>query len=113
MRLRASTLIESILSLTLISIAFSASLVVFTSITRSGNIHQKMRAHQGIQSIILETRSQHKYVDETIKLSGLEFKKKVEVVSENGLIWLRLQASDKDGRIVEEQNVYLVDDEKD
>src|ERR1041385_5013418 len=112
MKLKASTLIESIVALTIISIVFAISIIIFMSVTNAGYLNQKIIAHQIIQSMISETKSQKKYFEESLSRYDIQFFKTVETVNEKGLIKLSIRSVDKNGKLLEEYNEYIISDEE-
>lgn len=111
MKISASTLIESIVALTIISIVFASSLVTFTSVTNSGSLDEKILVHQKIQSVVVETKSQKSYYDENFDLFEIHFSKTIEKVSNNGLLKLMIKAKANSGKRLEQYNEFIIADE--
>ena len=112
MKIKAATLIESVVALTIISIVFAASLITFTSVTQSGNLNQKILAHQFIQAMAAETKTDKKYFEEEISKSDIKFIKTISLINEKGLLKLSIKAVDKNGIQIEQYNEFLISDEK-
>jgi hypothetical protein len=112
MKVKASTLIESIVALTIIAIVFSASLITFTSVTSSGNGQRKLIVHQMLQEAVVTTKREKRYTEENWSKAGIEFSKQIVKKNENGLMLVSITARDDKGRIVETHNEYLLEDEE-
>lgn len=113
MKVKASTLIESIVALTIIAIVFSASLITFTSVTGSGNGQRKLIVHQMLQEAVVTTKREKRYAEENWRSkAGIEFSRQIVKENEKGLIHLSITARDDKGKTLETCNEYLLEDEE-
>jgi type II secretory pathway pseudopilin PulG len=112
MKVKASTLIESIVSLTIIAIIFSASLITFTSVTGSGNGQRKLIVHQMLQEAVATTKREKRYTEENWSKAGIEFSTQILKENEKGLIHVSITTRDDKGKILETHNEYLLEDEE-
>lgn len=112
MRIKASTLIESIVALTIIAIIFGAALVTFSSVTSTGNARQRILAHEVIQNAAVVTKDEGKYLDEQWEIGNVKFSKKVEV-TDVGLLRLSIVATGPNGRQLDYYDEYLINDGND
>ncbi len=111
MRVRASTLIESIVALTIIAIVFSASLITFNAVTGVGNGQTKLVVHQMLQEVTAATKQEKRYTDETWDKGGFQFSKQVIRTNEKGLILLTISAKSDNGKLLEKHEEYILEDE--
>ncbi len=79
MKLKASTIIESITAMVIIGIVFSIGMMVFGSMLDLNPAPQKIRAKLALEEIIQETKTQQSFVDEVIEGKGFTVSKSVKL----------------------------------
>jgi hypothetical protein len=111
MKVKAATLIESIIALLLISIAFGISILTYISVLNSGNRNQKEVVHQIIRSLAIDTKSQSKFIEQSFEMDSITYFQTVEKVNAQGLLQLNIKAK-SGGKLLEEYNEYIIGDDK-
>lgn len=112
MRIKASTLIESIVALTIIAIVFGAALITFSSVTSTGNARQRILAHEVIQDAAVSCKAEKKFIEEQWQIKDVKFSKKVDVAGA-GLLKLSITATGPNGRLLDYYDEYLINDAND
>lgn len=79
MKLKASTIIESITAMVIIGIVFSIGMMVFGSMLNLNPGPQKIRAKLAIDEILQQTKLQQIFVDEVIEGKGFTISKSVKL----------------------------------
>ncbi len=98
-KIKGSTLIEVIVSLTITMIVFAIAMQIFVSVFRSENYYNKLHAFLAIKKIEAECKKNNKYYDEKILLDDLDiFKSIIPYNGSKDIQILLLEAFDKKGK---------------
>ncbi len=109
MKLKASTLIESIVALTIISIAFGATLISFTTVTSAGSSHLKIVAAECTQQALINSHQSKDYTDKQWSKENILLSKKVDKV-EGTLLKVSISAYAPNGTLLNTVEELVIDD---
>lgn len=109
MKLKASTLIESIVALTIISIAFGATLISFATVTNAGSSHLKIVAAECIQQALINSYQSKDYTDKQWSNENILLSKKVDKV-EGTLLKVSISAYAPNGTLLNTVEELVIDD---
>lgn len=109
MKLKASTLIESIVALTIISIAFGATLISFTTVTSRGSSRLKIIAGESIQQALITSHQNNDYTDKQWSNENIRFTMKAEKV-EGTLLKISISAYSPKGTLLNTVEELVIDD---
>ena len=102
-QIKGSTLIETLVAMIVILISWVFCGIIFANILNSGNNHQTFRAHTLLNQIAIKTKSEKKFIDETLEDNNIAIQKSIR--SYNGIKDLYLQsitATDDMGKVLAE-----------
>jgi len=98
-KIKASSLFETIVALTVIMIVFGIALTVFVNIMRTGNTLSEFKTSQQLEVLAKETKENKSYFNETFEEEGIVITKSIEKYKDSDeLIVLIIEATDKTGR---------------
>lgn len=109
MRLKASTLMESVVALTIISIAFGATLISFTTVTNGGSSRLKLIAGEFIQQALINSYQDKDYTDKQWTNENIRLTMKAEKV-EGALLKISISAYSPKGTLLHTVEELVVDD---
>lgn len=99
MKLKASTIIESITAMVIIGIVFIVGMMVFEQMLRSNPAPLKLRTKLAIDQIVQNTKGDDFFIDEEFEGKGFTIQKKVKVYKDyENLYELDLLAIDQEGK---------------
>lgn len=102
-RLKAATLVESIVAMVIISIVFSAGLMVVEMVINSNRSAFRYRVNLALQEMANETKLQNRYIDEQIDSADYKVIKEILPYQDRKNIYiLSLTAFDLDNEEVME-----------
>jgi hypothetical protein len=103
-KLPASTIVETIMSMLLVFIAFGIGIGVYTNILRNDAISAQSSAATILQRLALEAKTKDRMLDETLTVANFRIEKKVSLykglANTNDLYRLELQAFDPNDRLI-------------
>ena len=109
MKLKASTLLESIVALTIISIAFGATLISFTTVTNGGSSRLKIIAGESIQHALIDSHENRDYTDKQWSNENIRLTMKAEKV-EGTLLKVTISAYSARGILLNTVEELVIDD---
>ena len=99
LRLKASTLVEIIVAMVIISTVFVLSLAVFVNISKNSNNGLKLKAALISEEVMVSTRQNKLYIDEEIDIDHLDIIKRVSTYkSYKDLVLVSIEIKDKRGK---------------
>ena len=108
-RLKASTLIEAIISMLIVTIAFSFALVLILNISKNSNNSLKTKAYILANDVLVQTKAENEFLDEEFNHGNIVIKRSVTEYGENEeLFQLNIAAYDLQNRILYEQNELII-----
>ena len=100
-KLKASTIVESIVAMMIISICFGVALVVLAGSLRSQNPELTLKAYEQVQRAVDSYKLQSVYLDQTIELEGLTLECKLSKYGTyQSLRLLEIRAYNNGGRMI-------------
>ena len=100
-KLRASTLIESIVAMVIITLLFGISFSILTSIAGRNNSQIKLKASFEAQRVISLCKSQHDFEDHEWKFEGLAVEKVIKSYHEyKDLRLIEVNVFNNDGKLL-------------
>lgn len=111
-KIPATTLIEVLISLTIISISVGIAMMIYTNILYSNRNNVKMKANLLLNEISIEAQKNKDYSDTEINTDNFVITKKVEPYNHIEFLYtMNLEAKDKDGKkLAERKELVLVYD---
>lgn len=105
MKLCANTIIETIISLILITFSFMLVIIFVNSITKENNWNLKLKAIQKVKDISSDCKLKQNYINDKFKSPTFEVEKIVSVYNNNKhLLHIKLIAKDSAGLILYQSN---------
>ena len=77
LRFRATTIVESIVAMTVIAIAFGLGMMVVEMILNSNKAAFKYRVHQKLEEVMQQTKMEQTYLDENLAKADFIIEKRV------------------------------------
>ena len=103
-KLPATTIVETIMSMLLVFIAFGIGIGVYTNILRNDAISAQSSAATILQRLALEAKTKDRMLDETLTVANFRIEKKVSLYkglsNTNDLYRLELKAFDPNDRLI-------------
>lgn len=110
--LKASTLLESLISMVLIMICFTIATAVYLNIIRGNQTGKKLKVHLLMEKMAFETKQNNTYLDETQNYENMVIRKMIKPYpSASGLYLLSLKAFENE-KLFDEYNELIRDTEK-
>lgn len=108
LRIKATTIVESIVAMTVIAIAFGVGMMVVEMILNSNKAAFKYRVHQKLEQVMLQTKAAQTYLDEHIAEADFVIEKRV-LLHENysNLYRIILLAKDLEEREIMQQHTLI------
>lgn len=104
MKLSASTLVETIMSLLLVFIAFGIGVAVYMNVLRGDALVAQSKAATILQRLATEAKTQDRMIDETLTESDFRIEKKVQlytlIPNTKDIYLLKIQAFDPTDRLI-------------
>ena len=107
--LRAATLVEVLVSMVIILIAFGGSASLYVSVMNSDNHVQKANAHALLSSIAYSIKKDKYFLDERVERDNLIVEKRIfpYTADSTNLSVLSLKAFNKSGKLILERNELI------
>jgi hypothetical protein len=107
--LKGGTLLEVLVSITIIMTVISISTMVFLNVTGSSYTGEKLNSSLILNEVSIETQNQKTFFDEEISIDNIIIKKKVdEYDGQNNLIMLQLSAYNQNEKLLSERKEILL-----
>ena len=112
LKLKASTLVEVIVAMVIISTVFLLSLGVFLNISKHSNNGLKLKAALVSEEIMVSTRQGKLFLDENIPLDNLDIIKQVSSYkSYKDLVLVSIEVKDKRGKsLLVKREIMILND---
>ncbi|MEM7104359.1 MAG: prepilin-type N-terminal cleavage/methylation domain-containing protein [Bacteroidota bacterium] len=109
--LKAFSLIESMVAMVILSIAFSGGTMIYLSVLKSQNIGERVNAIRLISEIEAETLSTQAYFDKAWEMENMHLKRSVKQTRTNpNLLHLSIEAADHNGtKLIQIDNFIIVE----
>lgn len=108
-KLKASTLVETIVAMLLVTIAFSMAMVLMLKISKNSNNSLKTKAYILANDVIVKTKTEKLYIDQEFNYGNIIIKKTVtEYENNEKLFQLKVSAFDSRNHKLFEQNELLI-----
>lgn len=78
MKLEAFTIVESMMALIVIMISFTAGMTLYLSILKGDAFPLVLKANNALNTVLIETKQQARFLDEEVYKEGLLIKKEVQ-----------------------------------
>ena len=109
----SSTLVEAIVAMLIVTIAFSMALVLMLNISKNSNNSLKTKAYILANDIMVKTKSEKLYFDQDFDYGNIIIKKTVtEYENSEELFQLKVSAFDSRNHKLFEQNELLIIENK-
>ena len=110
MKVKASTLLEALIALTLLSIAYYVALLTYLSIFKAHSQKDSLAIHQRIQKMAVDTKTRVAFFDEEFDEGNIQVKKTLSRVNDQGLIKVTIVATNNYQTVLESYNEFLLND---
>jgi competence protein ComGF len=108
-RLPASSLLEVMVALVVISAVFALSMGLYVNVTSSSYHLQQGKAFLELERLAAETKKEQKLVDENIVLPTFSIEKKIkEYSAQKGVLHLHLVARDAENKVLAELHQLVI-----
>ena len=107
-RVKASSLIESLIAMVIIVVCFSIAVMIYVSIMDSDQQRKKMKAILWMNEEVIKIKRSANYIDNEINAKGWTLKKTVEQFegTENVFV-ISLAVKDKEGETIAKRNELI------
>ena len=108
-RIRASTIVESIIAILIVTIAISLALVLIINIGKNSNNSLKTKAYILANDMLVQTKAENEFLDEEFNYGNLIIKRTVNEYEKNEeLFQLNIIAYDLKNTILYEHNELII-----
>ncbi len=112
-KIRAFTILESMVSIVIVMIAFSLSSLVIINVTSSGMTRKKQNAYMLVNAFRNESINENRWFDETIEVGGLRIEKTIEIYqNSNELKTLFIRVYDGEKNVSESKELIKIREEE-
>lgn len=82
-KLKAASLTESIVAMVIIALCLSIGILIYTNVLRSDRNLASIVAEQKVKELLLKTKINKEYLDESFSFEGFTIDKKLEKINES------------------------------
>lgn len=108
-KVKASTLVESIIAMLIVTIVFSMALVLMLNISKNSNNSLKTKAYILANDVLVKTKSEKSYLDQEFNYGNITIKKMlVEYENNEELFLLNISTYDLRNHKLFEQNELII-----
>jgi len=108
-KIKAFTILESMVSIVIVMIVFSLSSLVVINVTSSGMNKKNQNAYMFVKAFRNESVNQDRLFDETIELEGLRIEKRLEAYKNSvALKILYVRAFEADKLLTESKEILFI-----
>ena len=108
-KLKSSTLVETIIAMLIVTIAFSMAMVLMLNISKNSNNSLKTKAYILANDVLVKTKAEKTYFDQEFDYGNIIIKKTLtEYENNEELFQLKVLAFDSRNRKLFEQNELLI-----
>lgn len=109
--INASTLVETIIAMLIVTIAFSLALILMISISKNSNNSLKTKAYMLANDVLVQTKAEKSYIDQEYAFGNIVIKKTVtEYENNEELFQLNVSAYDlKNFKLVEQNELIIIE----
>lgn len=105
-KFKAGTLVEAIVSMTIISVILGVTVLIFGQLLKANNTVVKFQCENLIQREILHSIRDSLYDSEQIISENLVLKKEI-ISNDNSLVWIKFSVFTLNGNFLEKQEIIL------
>jgi hypothetical protein len=105
-KLKAGTLVEAIVSMTIISVILGVTVLIFGQLLKANNTVIQFQCESFIQREIQHTIRDSLYANEQIVTENLVLKKEI-ISNDNRLVWIKFSVFTLNGNFLKKQEVIL------
>lgn len=110
-KIKASSLLEIVVALVLITAVFSIGLMIMINVLRTTYTPEAMRISGRLEELAGQTKREKTFFDEQIAEGTIRFYKEVSAYSGTARLWrLRITAVNAQGNILQERNELIDED---
>ena len=109
MKIRATTLLESIIALMIISIAFGVTITTYISILRANNLGLRFTIHNNVRAMAIESTTSGILIDKKMNRDSIIYYRTIERVNDLGLLRIKIKAKNTLGQTIEDYNEYVIE----
>lgn len=107
-RIKASSLIETIVGLMVIVLVFGIAMTVYVNVMKNSTSLAELKASQRLEEIAVETRANKSFFNESFEEEGIKIEKTIgKYQNKEGLILLELLAKDPAERKLAERKEII------
>lgn len=107
-RLKAATLIESLVAMVIIVVCFSVATMIYVNVINSDKQRMGLKAMQLLDKEVQQLKNEKNFLDEEKKVNGWIVKKTLQKYAQtDNLYHLMLTVKDTAGRIVAKRNELI------
>ncbi len=100
-RLKASSLVETLTAMVIITIAFSAGFMIFSNVAASGRSTLRMRAKQSALQYVAEIKSKRNFIDQNTNGEGFQLQSRFQAFHDaTDVQYMQIVARTPDNRIL-------------
>lgn len=100
MKLKAATLIESLVAMVIIMLCFGVSAMIYINVLNGGNYRLKLNAHARLSEIAIESKNKKNFIDREIAGEKLDVKVSFSSYKGSELSLMHIAAYDKQGKLI-------------
>ena len=100
-KLPATTIVETMVALSIVSIAFTVGMMIYFNVLDNSSIIQSISAENSLRQIMEATKQNKNFIEEEITQDGLLIQKTIQTREQSTeLIWLHLEAIGENGKVI-------------
>lgn len=112
-RLKGTTLVETLAAMTLIAIVFGIAMMVYSNVTSNSGLYETSRAYPILQSMMEKTIMEEDFSNNNISVEGLLIRKEIEEYGSFGQVFhIRLSAELGKEEILSMDRLVHIDNER-
>lgn len=109
-KLMASTLVETLVAMIIVMLAFGIGLIIYLNVIQSSGAQQKLNAHLKMNQIAIETKNKNLFLDEEYPSETMKIVKTMVPydASSDNLKILKIEAFDAGGKKIGERKELVI-----
>lgn len=111
-RMKASSLVEALTAMVIITIAFSACFVIFSNVDSSGRTTLRMRARQSVIQYAAEVKASHQFTNQNTTGDGFQIQSHFQPFHDaSDVVYMHIVARSSDNHMLYQHHELIYDAE--
>lgn len=108
-RVKASTILEVLISMIFIIVIFGIAMMIYTNVIRQSLSVQQLHAQAILKSVLADSEKQPSLTNQVIKIDSIQVEQTIRLIGpDSGLVSVHLKAYDNNNKLLAELNKVIL-----